>query len=52
LNLDVFAPHLYGFLENPKQSGLTVISERKLKYQNSLFPQMQEAYFEIQKYRH
>lgn len=37
--------NVYRFLENPEQSWLEVINERKLKYQDSLFPEMQGAYF-------
>jgi hypothetical protein len=37
--------YVYSFLENPEQSWLAVINERKLKYQDSLFPEMRGAYF-------
>ena len=37
--------NVYSFLENPEQSWIAVINERKLKYQNSLFPEIQGAYF-------
>ena len=36
---------IYRFLENPEQSWIAIINERKLKYQNSLFPEMRGAYF-------
>lgn len=37
--------NIYSFLENPEKSWLLVIKEEKNKYQNSLFPQIQGAYF-------
>jgi hypothetical protein len=37
--------HIYDFLEDPEGSWRKVINDDKMKYQNSLFPQMQGAYF-------
>lgn len=37
--------NVYTFLENPEQSWLTIIKEREFKYKDSLFPEMQGAYF-------
>ena len=37
--------HIYRFLEDPEGSWREVIKENKLKYQNSLFPEMEGAYF-------
>jgi len=37
--------NVYSFLENPDQSWIAVIKERKSEYQNSLFPQTKGAYF-------
>lgn len=37
--------NIYAFLENPEKSWREVINKNKLKYQNSLFPQMEGAYF-------
>jgi hypothetical protein len=32
-------------LENPEKSWMEIIEENKEKYQNSLFPELQGAYF-------
>lgn len=37
--------NVYRFLEDPEGSWREIIKENKLKYQNSLFPEMQGAYF-------
>ena len=37
--------NIYSFLEDPEGSWREVIKENKLKYQNSLFPEMEGAYF-------
>ena len=37
--------NIYGFLEDPEGSWREIINEDKMKYQNSLFPEMQGAYF-------
>ncbi len=37
--------NLYRFLENPEKSWMEVNAELKEKYQNSLFPELQGAYF-------
>ncbi len=37
--------NVYGFLENPEGSWRSIINENKLDYKNSLFPEMQGAYF-------
>jgi IS4 transposase len=37
--------NVYRFLEAPESCWREVIYKQKLEYQNSLFPQMQEAYF-------
>jgi hypothetical protein len=37
--------NLYAFLEDPETSWRELIYKQKWKYQNSLFPEMQEAYF-------
>jgi len=37
--------NIYNFLEDPEKAWNTVIRENKLKYQNSLFPELQGAYF-------
>jgi transposase len=37
--------NIYGFLEDPEGSWLEIVKENKLKYQNSLFPEQQGAYF-------
>lgn len=37
--------NVYAFLEDPEGSWREVIKENKLKYQNSLFPEIQGAYF-------
>ena len=37
--------NIYAFLEDPEKSWREVISENKSKYQNSLFPEMEGAYF-------
>lgn len=36
---------IYRFMEDPEGTWRSVVKENKLKYQNSLFPQMQGAYF-------
>lgn len=36
---------IYCFLEDPEGSWREIIKENKIKYQNSLFPQMEGAYF-------
>lgn len=37
--------NIYTFLEDPEGSWREIIKENKLKYQNSLFPEMEGAYF-------
>jgi len=37
--------NIYCFLEDPEGSWREIIKENRLKYQNSLFPEMQGAYF-------
>ena len=37
--------NIYAFLENPEKSWITVIQQNKWKYQNSLFPNIEGAYF-------
>ena len=37
--------NIYAFLEDPEGSWREIINESKIKYQNSLFPEMQGAYF-------
>ncbi|TDN89138.1 IS4 transposase [Salegentibacter sp. 24] len=37
--------NLYGFLEDPEGSWREVIKQKKIKYQNSLFPETMGAYF-------
>lgn len=37
--------NIYNFLEDPENSWRQIIKENKMKYQNSLFPEMQGAYF-------
>lgn len=37
--------NIYAFLENPEKSWLVQITKDKFKYQNSLFPEIQGAYF-------
>lgn len=37
--------NIYGFLEDPEGSWREVIKENKVNYQNSLFPELAEAYF-------
>ncbi|NLB25521.1 MAG: IS4 family transposase [Bacteroidales bacterium] len=37
--------NIYGFLEDPEGSWREIIKENKMKYQNSLFPEMRGAYF-------
>ena len=37
--------NIYGFLEDPEGSWREIIKENKAKYQNSLFREMQGAYF-------
>jgi len=37
--------NIYAFLEDPERSWREVINENKSKYQNSLFPEMEGAYF-------
>jgi hypothetical protein len=37
--------NIYAFLENPEKSWREVINKNILKYQNSLFPEMEGAYF-------
>jgi hypothetical protein len=37
--------NIYAFLEDPEKSWREVINENKSKYQNSLFPEMEGAYF-------
>jgi len=38
--------NIYGFLEDPEGSWCEIIKENKIKYQNSLFPELEGAYFE------
>jgi hypothetical protein len=37
--------NIYSFLEDPEGSWREIIKENKMKYQNSLFPEMEGAYF-------
>src|SRR5665647_478149 len=37
--------NIYGFLEDPEGSWRELIKENKMKYQNSLFPELEGAYF-------
>lgn len=37
--------NIYSFLEDPEGSWREIIKENKLKYQNTLFPEMEGAYF-------
>lgn len=37
--------NIYGFLEDPEGSWREIIKENKTKYQNSLFPELEGAYF-------
>jgi hypothetical protein len=37
--------NMYGFLEDPEGSWREIIKENKINYQNSLFPEMEGAYF-------
>jgi hypothetical protein len=37
--------NIYSFLEDPEGSWRSIVSKQKEKYQNSLFPEMQGAYF-------
>jgi hypothetical protein len=37
--------NIYSFLEDPEGSWNSIIKENKMKYQNSLFPELQGAYF-------
>ena len=37
--------NIYGFLEDPEGSWREIIKENKMKYQNSLFPELGGAYF-------
>lgn len=37
--------NIYAFLENPEKSWMEIIKENKMNYQNSLFPQIEGAYF-------
>jgi hypothetical protein len=37
--------NIYAFLENPEKSWREIINENKMTYQNSLFPEMEGAYF-------
>ena len=37
--------NIYDFLEDPEGSWKRIIKENKMKYQNSLFPEMEGAYF-------
>lgn len=37
--------NIYNFLEDPEKAWRQIISKNKSKYQNSLFPEMQGAYF-------
>jgi hypothetical protein len=37
--------NMYGFLEDPEGSWREIIEENKMNYQNSLFPEMERAYF-------
>lgn len=37
--------NIYRFLEDPEGSWREIVKENKLKYQNTLFPEMQGAYF-------
>jgi len=36
---------IYKFLEDPERSWRAILKENKMKYQNSLFPELQGAYF-------
>ena len=37
--------NIYGFLEDPEGSWREIIKEKKINYQNSLFPELEGAYF-------
>jgi len=37
--------NIYCFLEDPEGSWREIIKDNRLKYHNSLFPEMQGAYF-------
>ena len=37
--------NIYDFLNDPEGCWRTIIKETSLKYENSLFPEMQGAYF-------
>lgn len=37
--------NIYHFLEDPEGSWRRIIKENKMKYENSLFPDMKGAYF-------
>ena len=37
--------NVYSFLENPEQSWIAIVNDKKSKYQNSLFPETKGAYF-------
>jgi hypothetical protein len=37
--------NIYSFLEDPERSWREIIKENKLKYQNTLFPELEGAYF-------
>ena len=37
--------NVYSFLESPEQSWMEILNNKKLKYQNSLFPETKGAYF-------
>jgi len=36
---------IYCFLEDPEGSWREIVKENKIKYQNSLFPELEGAYF-------
>ncbi|MDR0714575.1 MAG: transposase, partial [Bacteroidales bacterium] len=37
--------NIYTFLEDPEGTWRSIVNEQKMKYQNSLFPEMQGGYF-------
>ena len=37
--------NVYTFLENPEQSWMEIVNNKKSKYENSLFPETKGAYF-------
>ncbi len=37
--------NMYGFLEDPEGSWREIIKENKMNYQDSMFPEIERAYF-------